>query len=213
MPPKPVRRLPLLVERSVREVEVSRTEVSQRFDMKIRASTHGKAITCRPGCAWCCHHPVLISVLEGISIYRWLKKKGKWNDRLKAKLKEVSDQQYGASLETWLLAMIPCALLDEKNMCSAYEARPLICRSYYATSDPYYCHPHRLGDQVTQIVDRTDAVGPFHAAQEKLLQSHKLQLLAVPIGTAILLAERVCTGELDLESIDVEVFKEYAQKG
>ena len=213
MPTKP-RRLPVLVERAVHEVEAKRTEIAQRFEMNARAqvSAENKTITCRAGCAWCCHHPVLISVLEGIGLYRWLQKKGKWNDKLKAKLREVSDRQYGTTLETWLLALIPCALLDENNKCSAYEARPLICRTYYATSDPYLCHPHRLSEG-TSILDRTTAVEPFHAEQARLLRGHKLQLLAVPIGTALLLAERVCTGELDLESVDVEVLKEYTEKG
>ena len=90
MPTKP-RRLPVLVERAVHEVEAKRTEIAQRFEMNARAqvSAENKTITCRAGCAWCCHHPVLISVLEGIGLYRWLQKKGKWNDKLKAKLREI----------------------------------------------------------------------------------------------------------------------------
>lgn len=214
-PPKPLRRLPLLVERSVHEVETLRTDLSEKFELATRnkVSLEKKVITCTPGCASCCHHPVLISVLEGISIYRWLSKKGKWNDKLKFKLKETSDRQYGVAFEVWLMAMIPCPLLDKNNRCTAYEARPLICRSYYATSDPHNCHPHHLDPNVTEIVDRSSVTDPFHAAQEKVLLSHKLQLLAVPIGTALLLAERVCTGDLDLESVDGEVLKEYVQKG
>lgn len=204
----------MLVERAVNDVTALRTDISEKFEMSVRleVSETGGAITCRPGCASCCYHPVMITVLEGITIYRWLQKRGKWTDNLKKKLKDASDKQYGTSFETWLFAMIPCPLLTEKNLCSVYEARPLICRSYYATSDPDACHPHRLGEN-TKIVDRTAAVDPFHAKQEEILKRHKLHFGAVPIGTALLLGERICTGDLDLESVDIEVLKEYVEKG
>lgn len=182
--------------------------------MKVRrdVSEANRTITCTPGCASCCYHPVLISVLEGITIYRWLQKRGKWTDALKAKLKETSDKQYGAAFEVWLFSLIPCPLLDEQNLCSVYPTRPLICRSYYATSDPYLCHPHRLG-QGTEIVDRTESSDPFHQRQEQILRQHKVQFAAMPIGTALLYAERICTGEMGLDGIDIELLKEYAEKG
>lgn len=214
MPRTPRRHLPLFVERSVAATEMHRTDLSAKFELKVRqeVSDRGESITCTPGCASCCYHPVMISILEGISIYRYLQKKGRWTDKLKAKLKETSDLQYGTSFEVWLFSMIPCPLLDGKNRCTAYEARPFICRSYYATSDPYNCHPHRLGDK-TKLVDRRDVVDEFHNRQAKALAQHNLHFLSMPIGKALLLAERICVGEIDLESTDAEVFKEYVEKG
>lgn len=208
------RRLPLLVEQSVSKVQALRIDLSSKFDAKVRmdALASGTPITCQPGCAWCCHHPVTISILEGIIIYRHLLNTGQWSTRLKDKLRAVSDDQYGTSFQVWLLALIPCPLLDEDNKCRAYAARPLICRSYYATSDPHYCHPHRLGGD-TSIVDREVVVEQFHMAQEKVLRSHKLQLLTMPIGSAVLFAEKVCEGEVDIETIDAYLLKEYAEKG
>lgn len=203
------RRLPILVEESVGQVEVLRNGLAEKFERTVQAA---KRVTCSPGCASCCYHPVSISILEGIPIYRWLARHGKWTLRLKEKLRESADMQFGTTFEVWLMALIPCPLLNEENRCSVYEARPLICRAYYAVSDPYYCHPHRLGDD-TKIVPRDEVVDAFHAEQEKVLRRNKLQLLTMPIGHALLLAERVCTGDIDLDTIDAMMLKKYVENG
>lgn len=214
MPSRPPRKLPVLVERSVRDIETLRTALASKFEMKVRTDVaeQNRAITCTPGCASCCYHPVMISVLEAIPMYRWLQTRGKWTDKLKAKLKDAADKQYGTAFEVWLFSLIPCPLLDEQNLCSAYEARPLICRAYYAVSDPDFCHPHRLG-QGTEIVDRTSVTDPFHERQAEILKQHRVRFSAMPIGTALLYAERVCTGEMGLDSVDAELVKEYTEKG
>lgn len=209
-----IRRLPIIVEQSVVAVDALRVDAAERFERETRAElTKQKTpITCQPGCAWCCHHPVAISILEGILIYRHLLKHGKWTLKMRERLKTVSDQQYGTTYQTWLLAMIPCPLLDADNRCSAYQARPLICRTYFAKSDPHYCHPHRLGVE-TSLIPRTEVVDQFHKDQERLIRKHKLQFLTMPIGAAVLLAERICKEEIDLSAVDSILFKEYQEKG
>lgn len=204
----------MLVDRAVKEVAVAKIEAMSKFDLqtKSRLASEKKTVTCRPGCAHCCYHPIMISVLEAIPLYQHLEKKGKWTTKFKARCKETADLQYGTSFDVWLYSMIPCPLLDDKKRCSAYEARPLICRAYLATSDPENCHPHNLGPE-TEIVDREELVTEFHALQEKTLLNHKLQFLAVPIGKALLLAEAICIGNLDFSGIDMEILKEYVEKG
>lgn len=211
--PTPPRRLPLLVERAVTDVSIAKIDAMGRFDLQVKGklSDERKTVTCLPGCAHCCYHPIMISILEAIPLYQYLEKKGKWTAKLKAKCKETSDLQYGTSFEVWLYSMIPCPLLDDKKKCSGYEARPLICRAYLATSDPQNCHPHHIGPE-TEIVDRQEVVSEFHAFQEKTLLRHKLQFLAVPIGKALLLAEQICIGKLDFSGVDLEVLKEYVAK-
>lgn len=208
------RRLPIAVEESIGRVGVLRHDLCERFDRTLRVELPKAraAISCTPGCAWCCHHPVSVSILEGIILYRWLLRHGKWTTGLKVKLKESAEKQFGASYEVWLFSLIPCPLLDSSRRCLAYEARPLICRAYYSVSDPYYCHPHHLGED-TLIVPRDTVVDPFHKEQEEILRKHKLQLTTVPIGTALLMAERVEAGEVDLDTFDLLVLKGYAETG
>lgn len=208
------RRLPILVEESIGAIQTLRTDMGSKFEMSTRndMAREGRRITCTTGCASCCYHPIHISLFEGITIYRWLQQNNRWTLGLREKLKRVSEQQYGTSYEVWLLSLIPCPLLTEDNKCSAYKARPLICRTYYATNDPHFCHPHRLGPE-TSIVHRADTVDRFHAEQEKILRSHKLQFLLMPIGAAVLLGERVCSGEIELHEIDSILYREYVEKG
>lgn len=208
------RRLPLAIESSLGRIEVLRGDLAASFESRARAevSKRGFSITCTSGCAWCCHHPVVISVLEGILIYRWLVKQGKWTLVLKDTLKSSADQQFGIDPSVWMMALIPCPLLDEKNHCSVYPTRPLICRAYLAISDPHNCHPHRISKEDTHILPRDSVVDPFHSKQEEMLRRHKLQLITIPIGAALLMAERVCTENLDLSMIDSLLLKEYGEK-
>lgn len=206
-------KLPLLVEISVGKVEAVRCKMARSFERTVhtKASKAGRRVTCEKGCSWCCYHPISISIFEGILIYRWLLRQGKWTLGLKENLRKTANQQFGATPEIWLLSMIPCPLLDEKNECLAYTTRPLVCRSYYSVGDPYYCHPHHLGPE-TKIVSR-NAVGKFFEVEGQALRSHRLQLMSIPVGYALLLAERVCEGDLDIDAIDAVLLEEFGEKG
>lgn len=206
--------LPLLVEKSVGELQALRTNTATRFELDTRTalSKEGKRVTCTSGCSSCCYHPIMISILEGILIYRWLKNDNQWTLTLRQRLKQTADKQYGTTYEVWLLALIPCPLLDKDKKCSAYKARPLVCRTYYSIGDPHYCHPHRLGPE-TKLVSRADVVDTFHQEQERLLRQHGLQLLTMPIGAAVLLGERLCTGEIQVHEINRHLYQEYTEKG
>lgn len=207
---KSSRHLPVLVESSIANVGVLRTTLMLEFDRKTKSNQKKTGpITCAPGCAWCCYHPVSISVFEGILLYRWLVRHGKWSLKLKDKLKISAETQLGVIPGVWLKAMIPCPLLGQDNKCTAYDARPLICRAYYAVSDPYYCHPHRLSRSKTSLIPRDQVVGPFHREQEVIHRKHKLQVIFLPIGASLLMAARVCNGEVDLEVLDAAILKEY----
>jgi Fe-S-cluster containining protein len=206
------RRLPILVEESVGSVQALRTDMAVKFEMVVRdeVARTRKTISCTPGCSSCCYHPITISLFEGVLIYRWLVRHNKWTLKLQQRLQEVSEMQHGQSYEVWLFALIPCPLLQD-NRCSAYEARPFICRAYYATSDPYYCHPHRLGPD-TKIIPRQSVVERYHEEQAKILREHKLQFLTMPIGTAVLLGEKLCKGLIELDEVDQFLMKEYVDK-
>lgn len=205
------RHLPIAIETSINKVNTLRINLMSDFDRKVRFDfkVSGGPVTCTPGCAWCCHHPVSISILEGITIYRWLVKQGKWSLKLKDELKKSADMQFELTPEVWLKALIPCPLLGLDNKCTAYSTRPLICRAYYATSDPHYCHPHRISNTKTKLLPRKTVVDSFHQEQEAILRKHKLQLITMPIGAALLMADKVCTDQIDLDALDGAILKEY----
>lgn len=208
------RRLPVLVERAVGDTLALRDDLARRFEATVRSPSVGRKrpTTCRPGCASCCYHPILISLLEAIPLYRWLRREGLWTSRLRDELQRSADRQIGVAYEVWLLSLHPCPLLDtETNRCRAYEARPLLCRTYYATSDPTFCHPHRLGPS-TELLDRTDTARSFHEELGKKLTSLGSKFFGLPVGYALLLAERLTSGNLAIQDVDREIAREYEEK-
>lgn len=204
------RRLPVLLESSIGQVRAKRGDLAQKFETQVRIKT--RSTSCRKGCADCCYHPVTISILEGIILYRALLDSQQWTLKLRETLRETSERQYGISYAVWLLSLIPCPLLNEKKECRVHAARPLNCRTYYATSDPHHCHPHRLGDS-TKILPRSEPVEAFAKAEEAILRRHHLQFLKIPIGSAVLLAERLCKEEITIDQVDRILFEEYLAKG
>jgi Fe-S-cluster containining protein len=151
--------------------------------------------------------------LEGISLYHWLVQHHLWSPKLRTKLLEVKEQTMFLSPEVWLLSMIPCPLLTDKNQCSAYEARPFMCRTIFSKGDPHYCHPHRLGANLAGILDRTESVAALWKAEGKTLKRHQLRQVAIPLAAALLLAERVSKGDIELEETNTTLLEEVQHEG
>lgn len=207
------RRLPVLVEHSVGLVEALRVDAARRFNAALQDETERVKlrVTCTVGCASCCYHPVSISILEAVPIYRHLVRQGRWDAALRGRLEESGRKQLGMAFEVWLFSLIPCPLLHE-NKCLAYEERPFVCRTSISVGDPYYCHPHQLGEN-TRMVPRDGALDEYHKAQAAVLRRHKIHVATIPIGLALILAERLCKGDLDLKQVDHEVLKEFESHG
>jgi Fe-S-cluster containining protein len=167
-----------------------------------------RTVSCKAGCASCCYHPLLITILEAIPIYGALVEAGRWTPSFKEKLTKASTMTSGLSFQVWLLSKIACPLLDENKRCMIYEERPFHCRVTVATGDPYFCDPQRLGQETT-ILPREDAVREFHARETAMLLKHGLLHLVMPVGRAVLLAERVCSGSITLENVDRTYIREY----
>lgn len=202
-------RLPVLVEHSIGRVETTRQDLAQQFEAALlsEAKTAGASIACTPGCASCCYHPIYVSILEAIPIYRHLVRHQKWTTALKERLEDIGNKQMITAYEVWLLSLIPCPLLSEDKRCIAYDARPLACRTMFSVGDPYYCHPHNLGPE-TEVIPQGTVLEKFSKEERKALQKHKIQVSRIPLGKALLLAERVCQGDLDITEIDAEILKE-----
>jgi Fe-S-cluster containining protein len=199
------RKLPLYVERSIQAVQADRLELTHEFESTVIGDL---VLTCKPGCAACCYHPVLITVLEGIPLYRSLVAHGHWTPSFKQKLTKTSDMTSSITTAVWLLSRIACPLLDAKARCMAYAARPFACRVTVATGNAYFCEPQRLGDE-TSILPRQEVTTRFVKGVRETLQRHNLAHLTMPIGQALLLAERICSGQLTLENVDWTFVKEH----
>ena len=109
---------------------------------------YSECVTCRVGCADCCHALFDLTLIEALYLNRRLSglsdkayqrellEKANRADRRIMKIKRSAQQavKEGKSEEQVLIAMgeerVRCPLLNEKNQCDLYDHRPVICRLY-----------------------------------------------------------------------------------
>ncbi|GAB6096317.1 hypothetical protein JCM14469_25700 [Desulfatiferula olefinivorans] len=109
---------------------------------------HGTCVTCKPGCADCCHALFDLTLIEAMYIKRRFDERftGKLRheiityageaDRKIFKLKKQATEadKKGVDSERILEVIsktrIACPLLDETNQCWMYDSRPIACRVY-----------------------------------------------------------------------------------
>ena len=192
-------RLPILVDRSVREAKASRLTIAENYEVQLRArlAEEGVNVACKKGCANCCYHPLYISLLEGVSLFQWLSDNGLWTEKLRQQFEAVSESVRELAPEVWALSLIPCPLLDLKNKtCRAYTSRPFSCRITFSIGDPEECHPHRLGPGRLPKQELFEGMANIETS---LLKRHRLSLISLPLATAVLYGEKIARGEIELE--------------
>ncbi|MBI9087297.1 MAG: YkgJ family cysteine cluster protein [Desulfobacterales bacterium] len=109
---------------------------------------HGDCVTCRTGCADCCHALFDLTLVEAMYINDRFRRRysGEALDRLiekaatadrklaKIKRKAYKRVQEGVDdsviLEEMAAVRMRCPLLDDSDQCALYEFRPITCRLY-----------------------------------------------------------------------------------
>ena len=100
-------------------------------------------ISCKRGCAHCCHLYVVCTHEEADLIYKEAKKR---NIPLsKKRLEYQSRFKNPGDYFTRFGKRTRCVFLDDKNDCMIYEYRPMSCRKYFAISPPETCLPDKDG--------------------------------------------------------------------
>ncbi|MDX2478758.1 MAG: YkgJ family cysteine cluster protein [Desulfuromusa sp.] len=91
-------------------------------------------IACGPGCQFCCVVNVSITLLEGISIARFLRQMDAADLLIiSSKLDKLWCDVRGLDEEERLMLRRKCAFLDDRGYCLIYPVRPLFCRSISST--------------------------------------------------------------------------------
>ncbi|WP_176736535.1 YkgJ family cysteine cluster protein [Oligoflexus tunisiensis] len=107
-------------------------------------------ISCAAGCAACCHARVDISKHEKRLILAHLKTNPVTIDR-----ERLAVQTQALREGTWDQLPFParqCVFLDKSSRCSIYEARPLLCRRYFVTSDRQHCYAENWS-QISRVTN------------------------------------------------------------
>ncbi|MFN8611218.1 MAG: YkgJ family cysteine cluster protein [Vulcanimicrobiota bacterium] len=78
-----------------------------------------RQIACRAGCAWCCHEPLQVHILDAISVASGL------SFPIDYQLDSRVSYELKRNFE-------PCPFLGTDHRCTVYERRPLVCRAFHS---------------------------------------------------------------------------------
>ncbi len=172
-------------------------------------------IACAAGCAWCCHEPLQVSVLDAISVARHLLRTGGGD---LSRLEEYSrrlESEFGYERERLKGCFWACPFLEvSQRLCSLYESRPVICRAFHSL-DVYTCERHvRQGQPDRSVPMHLSLMGfvglPLEGAH-RALKEISVDVGPVVLGPAVALLLRDfdntvqawLAGEAAFESVQV----------
>lgn len=104
----------------------------------------GLGVSCRKGCAFCCHALVTLSLAEAAYLRDHLSPEVLERARAvgKTRLKRIAKEKNSPDFATrYFLEAHPCPLLTQEGTCSAYAHRPLACRGVLTDLEARYCKP------------------------------------------------------------------------
>ena len=199
-----MRRLPLTVEQGLASTRLAKTRLTEVIALRVGIEN----ITCHKGCSHCCHYPVTISLWEGISLYRALRREGLWHPQLKSSLERHAGLTFGTAPEIWLMAGIPCPMLDG-GRCSVYASRPFRCRATVSTRDPDRCRPVYF--QPGTFEDVTPETTEFDSLEHRVSRASRDHARGlherVPLSVAILMGYQLVEELIQLDEIALTLLR------
>ena len=102
---------------------------------------------CAPGCGWCCHQVVGVTVAEEEMVEQAVSAlDAEARDRLARRTREAEARLSRLPMEQWQGARVPCPALEDAR-CVIHASRPLPCRAVLST-DAEICRRWLEGDDV-----------------------------------------------------------------
>lgn len=125
--------------------------------------------SCKKGCSFCCSFPISVLPFESLLIEQHVKDNfsNVQKKELKRKLKNTKDR---VIKEVWKIQIterykeryyqkdIKCPFLNESNLCSIYDVRPLSCISYLEFIDSSKCQNGNISDSAAAFLDVESAI-------------------------------------------------------
>lgn len=101
-----------------------------------RADAENQPISCKKGCAWCCHQEVFAITHEFLYLHEYVKSHLSEAERKRVleRAREKVKLTMNKALEEQLKIRSACPFLDSGS-CMVYEARPMACRIYLSASE------------------------------------------------------------------------------
>jgi Fe-S-cluster containining protein len=108
--------------------------VMLNIDASQRKGIDKRVISCKKGCAFCCHYVVDMTLTEAQIIVEYCKEKGIEIDKEK-----LATQQPLSTTERPKHKDSACVFLSPDNSCKIYDVRPIACRMQLVVTAPKYC--------------------------------------------------------------------------
>lgn len=108
-------------------------------------------VSCKEGCAHCCHLYVISTIADAINIAEEiLTKRPGWQilaKQIQGAAKKMTSS--GMNAYSWFDLQEPCVFLNVlTRTCDIYSVRPAECRFYFVVSPPVQCSIQRKGEKV-----------------------------------------------------------------
>lgn len=157
--------------------------------LELTRKQEGRVVSCRKGCAHCCHIQVAATEWEVQTVLDYMDHVGmEFEESDIQKLERLAlvknDHEYMVHPDR------KCVFLGDDNTCQIYEVRPSACRNYFVFSDPEECDTYKqvgAGKVLTFFTLNTIApiitlmekspLGPFQNQILKLLKQRKTNVL------------------------------------
>ncbi|KZN97488.1 MULTISPECIES: YkgJ family cysteine cluster protein [Aeribacillus] len=129
----------------------------------------GLTPSCKKGCSFCCSFPISVLPFESLLIEQYVKdnfsnvqkkelKRNLKNTKNRV-IKEVGKIQITKSYkEKYYQKDIKCPFLNESNLCSIYDVRPLSCISYLEFINSSKCQNGNISDSAAAFLDVESAI-------------------------------------------------------
>lgn len=125
--------------------------VYRDVDKIARYRAYALKASCRAGCAHCCYQYTPITLPEAIVLVAHVLAKPDGAAELDGHLERAR-----AALAYGDKPGHRCPLLGSDNLCRAYEARPIACRTHLVVSEPELCDNAAVGEYAVQIIGMLD---------------------------------------------------------
>jgi Fe-S-cluster containining protein len=101
-----------------------------------RAAAENQPVSCKLGCAWCCHQEVFAISHEFLYLNEYVQRhlSEAHRERVLERAREKVKLTMNKSVEEQLRIRSACPFL-ESGSCMVYEARPMACRIYLSASE------------------------------------------------------------------------------
>jgi Fe-S-cluster containining protein len=148
-------------------------------------SEQGLTVYCRLGCSHCCRFHIPVSIAEAYTLSRFIKREFTVDQTRSLRMRTLQWHEWDGSrpgrhpsarieVRTDLTGYDHCCPLLVDGACSIYPVRPVVCRTHFVTSHPWYCYaandPESSEKEPLTLDSLLTAAGPFVKAIERHIE-------------------------------------------